>query len=73
MSQRTVWQLTVAAVVLLSVITFTPLVLPLGSHQPLVLGMPYTLWTGILVTVAFVGLTYLATHVYPPNNEQQDT
>ncbi|MFB6272937.1 MAG: hypothetical protein ABEL51_08605 [Salinibacter sp.] len=73
MSQRTLWRLTVAAVVLLSVITFTPLVLPLGSYQPWVLGMPYTLWTGILVTVAFVGLTYVATQVYPPNNEKQDT
>lgn len=73
MSQRTLWRLSVAAVVLLSVITFTPLVLPLGSRRPFVLGMPYTLWTGILVTVAFVGLTYVATQVYPPNNEYQET
>lgn len=73
MSDRTIWRLCYAAVVGLSAITFTPLVLPLNTYQPMVLGVPYTLWTGIIVAVALVGLTYVAARVYPPNNDPQDT
>lgn len=70
MSDQTLWRLCYAAVIVLSVITFTPLVLPVGTYRPMVMGVPYTLWTGILVAVAFVGLTYVATRVYPPTNDQ---
>lgn len=73
MNQRTIWRLCYLGVVLLSVITFTPLVLPLGTYEPMLFGVPYTLWTGIIVTVALVVLTYGATQVYPPNNDPQDT
>lgn len=70
MSDQALWRLCYMAVVVLSVLTFTPLVLPIGTYRPMALGVPYTLWTGILVAVAFVGLTYVATQVYPPNNDQ---
>ncbi len=70
MSDQALWRLCYMAVVVLSVLTFTPLVLPLGTYEPMVMGVPYTLWTGILVALAFVVLTYVATRVYPPTNDQ---
>lgn len=71
MNRRTLWRLCYLGVVVLSVLTFTPLVLPLGTHTPEMFGVPYTLWTGILVAVALVGLTYVATQVYPPERETE--
>ena len=69
--QRTYWRACYLAVVALSIITFTPLVIPAGIYRPMLAGMPYTLWLGILVTVLLVVLTFLATQLYhPPGNEE---
>lgn len=59
------WRLTLGAAVLLSVLTFTPLVTPISTFRPTLLGVPYTLWTGILVTIGLIGCTYAATRFYP--------
>lgn len=63
--RRRYWQACYAAAILAAVLTFTPLVTPAHIYRPMVGGIPYTLWTGILMTIAFVVLTYLATRVYP--------
>lgn len=71
--RRLYWRLCYGGIIVLSVITFTPLVIPRGTYHPMLLGMPYTLWVGILLTVLAVGLTYGATQVYPvrdPSDEQ---
>lgn len=70
--KRIAWWICCAAVLLLSVLTFTPLVMPLGVHEPTLLGVPYTLWTSILLTIALVGLTYWATQVYPPTDNRRE-
>lgn len=71
--KRTAWWVCCAAIFLLSVLTFTPLVMPLGEHEPMLLGVPYTLWTSILVTIALVALTYWATQLYPPTDDRRET
>lgn len=63
--QRLYWRLCYAAAFLLSIVTFTPLVSPMGQYRPMVAGLPYTLWVGLLVTIGFVVLTYAATQLYP--------
>lgn len=65
MRKRTRWRICYGTAILLSIITFTPLVTPVGVYEPVVLGMPRTLWVGILVTVGFVVLTAWATRLYP--------
>jgi protein-S-isoprenylcysteine O-methyltransferase Ste14 len=57
------WRLTVTAAVVLAVVSFTPIVIPTGELEPVVL----TLWAGILVAVLFVILTYLAGRIHPEN------
>ena len=61
------WRITLAVALLLSVVTFTGLVTPIGEFQPELLGLPYTLWTGILVTAGLVLCTWAATKYYPPD------
>jgi len=59
------WITCCSAALILVIITFTPLVVPYGIHKPALLGLPYTLWTGILITVGLVALTFIATRVHP--------
>lgn len=63
------WRLSCAGAVLLSAITFTPLVIPYGVHKPMLAGMPLTLWAGILVAVGLVFLTYVGSRVHPSADE----
>ena len=55
----------------LACITFTPLIIPYEIHKPSLLSFPYTLWTGIIVALIFVMLTYLATRVHPGDEEDE--
>jgi len=55
----------------LGCITFTPLVIPYGIHNPRLLSFPYTLWTGLIVALIFVFLTYLATRIHPGKEEDE--
>ncbi|UCG27843.1 MAG: hypothetical protein JSV24_00360 [Bacteroidales bacterium] len=65
------WKICCLAAILLSVITFTPLVIPAGKYVPQLFGMPYSLWIGILITVGFVILTFLGTIVHPGKKEEE--
>jgi hypothetical protein len=65
------YNLLIAAAFILSIITFSPLVMPYGIHEPTLLSLPYTLWTGLLVALLLVFLTYLATRVHPGREEDE--
>lgn len=53
--------------VLLCVVTFSPLVIPPNETKPYLLGIPYTMWMGFLVSVLFVILAYLVSTI---NNKE---
>ncbi len=66
---KTAWYILVASVVVLTMITFTPLIIPQGVYQPEFFGMPFTLWISILVTIGYVVLTFIGTKVHPGNDQ----
>ena len=41
------------------IVSFTPLVIPKGQSKPFLMGIPYTMWMGFLVSIFFVLLTLL--------------
>ncbi|UZR98740.1 hypothetical protein [Chondrinema litorale] len=49
--------------------TFTTVVIPPGTFVPSILGMPYTLWLGIVVSIILVLLTYFATRFHPDSQK----
>lgn len=55
---------------MVSILTFTPLVIPEKTYKPMLAGVPYTLWMGICVAVILVALTYLGTKFHPGNGEE---
>ena len=65
------WKILVAAVALLALLTFTPLITPAGKYQPMLWGMPFTLWVGILQALLLVGLTWLGTRIRRKEEETQ--
>lgn len=58
-------------VVLLILLAYSPLMLPAGIYKPMLMGLPYTLWTSILITISLVVLTYIGSKVHPGNDEEE--
>ncbi len=59
MRNKYVWHACCVLAVLLSVVAFTPLVIPYGVAEPTVLGMPRTMWAGLLVSFGLLSVTIL--------------
>lgn len=70
-SKRKYWKWSCLAVIFLSVISFTPLIIPNGTYKPMVFGVPYSLWTSFLITVLLVVLTYIGTKVHPGMKDEE--
>ncbi len=56
----------------MSVISFTPWVIPMERYEPRLFGVPYTLWVGFSVAVFFVILTYLGTRYFPGTEHEEE-
>lgn len=61
------WRVNCGAAVVLSLLTFTPLVLAPGHHTPELFGIPRTLWLGILIAFALVAVTFVGGLMHPEN------
>lgn len=66
------WTLCAVLVVVLMVLAYTPLMIPSGVYKPMILGIPYTLWTSFLITVILVALTYIGAKVHPGSDEGEE-
>lgn len=70
------WKLCCAGVFLLSALTFTPLIMTAGRFEPMLAGIPFTLWATILIGFALLLLTFIGSRVhggedYSEEEEQQ--
>lgn len=68
-NKKQVWQICIVAVVFIIILTFSPLVTGKGKINPFILGLPYTLWMGILLTVVLVVITFIAGNALPNEEE----
>jgi hypothetical protein len=73
-SQRkiTYWRICIIVVILLAALGLSPVVIPAGVFKPSFLGMPYTLWLGILVCICLVIMTFIGSRVHPGNNNENE-
>jgi len=69
MKNRILWNLCIIAFILLCALAFTPLVIPDGISDPLISGLPRTLWAGILLSVSIFVLTVIAAWASLPGNK----
>ena len=66
------WTLCAVLVIVLMVLGYTPLMIPDGVYRLMILGIPYSLWTSFVLTVALVVLTYIGSKVHPGSDEEED-
>lgn len=57
-----------ALAILTFLASFSPLVTPRHMTEPYLWGVPYTLWTGLLVSFLFVILAYLVSIINKEEN-----
>jgi len=69
--QKRYWMICVILVVILVVLGYTPLMIPRDVYKPMLLGIPYSLWTSILGTIALVALTYIGAKVHPGSDKKE--
>lgn len=66
------WRICVAMVMLLIVVSYTPVVIPEGVYKPMAFGLPFSLWLGFLITLALVVLTFIGAKVHPGNDKEEE-
>jgi len=73
-SQRKIvyWRISIIVVILLAALGLSPVVIPEGVFKPSFLGMPYTLWLGILVCISLVLMTFIGSRVHPGNKNENE-
>ena len=64
-SRRLYWWLCCLGFVVLSLLSFTSLVIPPGITEPMFGNLPRTLWSGILIAFAILILTLVGVLVHP--------
>ncbi len=63
------WRGCLVAALCLSAITFSPLVLSPNVIEPLVFGLPRTLWAGLGVAAGFMIVTIVGAAVHPGRDD----
>lgn len=63
------WRISCGAAILLTILAYSPVVIPMGKSTPEFMGMPYTLWMGLLMSFVFLGVTYLGILFHPAKEE----
>ena len=71
-SKKIIWGLTRITLVILSVLVFTPLVIPKGIFTPELFVLPYTLWVGMLVYFFYVLLILIGISVHSKIYREED-
>ena len=69
---RRKWQICCLAMLLLGILSYTPLLIPQNTYTPMLGNIPYSLWAGILMTIAMVFVTYLGTLFHPAKGESEE-
>ncbi|MCB0632707.1 MAG: hypothetical protein R2824_06980 [Saprospiraceae bacterium] len=69
-NRQLIWRICCSLAILLMVLAFSPVFIPTGVISPKLMGMPYTLWSGILLCIVMVVITYVATLAHPGREEQ---
>lgn len=69
---KKIWTLCGILVIVLMVLGYTPLMIPDGVYKPMIMGIPYSLWTSFLVTVILVTLTYIGSKVHPGSDGEEE-
>ena len=63
-NKKRIWTIVRIALIVLSILVFTPVVIPKGVYTPELFGMPYTLWVGMVIYFSFLILILIGVFVH---------
>jgi hypothetical protein len=66
-----VWRLCVIAAIALSALAFSPFILAPGVAEPSLAGVPWTLWTSILIAFALIVVTAVGAWTHPARDDDE--
>lgn len=72
MRKLTYWRICAILVPVLVILAYTPLLIPDGIYKPMLLGLPFTLWTSFILTVVLVALTFIGAKVHPGSDKEEE-
>lgn len=70
---RFLWRACCGAVVFLTVLCLSPLVLTVGEYDPKLAGIPYTLWSSIVIAILIVAITFVGIAVHPGEDDPEQS
>lgn len=59
-----IWLTVKSMIIIISILVFTPVITSNGEYNPELFGMPYTLWTGMIVYILLVSLNVIGVSVH---------
>ena len=62
--EKRIWTIVRIVLIVISILVFTPLVIPKGVYEPELFGMPYTLWVGMVIYFSFLCLILIGVSVH---------
>lgn len=71
-SSSTAWRVCCALALFLAALAMSPLVIPEGRAEPMLSGMPLTLWAGMGVALGLVLLTAVGQRVHPDRDWDEE-
>lgn len=71
-NKKILWLLCCISAAAIVIIGFTSLTIPENILHPKFLGMPYTLWVSMLLSILLVVLTILGTLVHPGKDKSEE-
>ena len=63
-NKKRIWTIIRIVIIVISILVFTPLVIPKGVYAPELFGMPYTLWVGMVSYFSFLILILIGVSVH---------
>ena len=63
-NKKRIWTIIRIAIIVVSILVFTPLVIPKGVYTPELFGMPFTLWVGMVIYFTFLILILVGIAVH---------
>lgn len=67
-----IWHTCKIMAIIISILAFTPFVIPEKIFEPILFGLPRTLWIGLLISLLFIILTAIGYFAGPDNLNQKN-
>lgn len=70
-NRKSIWRICLIVIVISIALTFSPLVIPANTYEPMLWNIPYTMWMGFFWSLFLFVLMIVAIQFHPAKEEEQ--